>query len=77
MAAAIVRAYTIELMIYHDEIIGRLVYSIEEKPESSALYSLPELQNIISLWKLDELQGSFAIGTVLASTAECTITQKV
>lgn len=67
-----IREYTIELQVYHDEVIGRLQYEGGE----SGLYSLGELQNIIGLWQSGGLMGSFGIGTVLADNARATLKRK-
>lgn len=59
----------VQLSNYHDSIVGRVVVYIDNKKEESNLYSLSELNNIITLWKMGELMGSFAIGTILADNA--------
>jgi hypothetical protein len=62
----IVREYIVQLQTYHDEIIGRLMFTRNDGTiEESALYSLSELNNIVALWQSDGLLGSFAIGTQL------------
>ncbi len=64
-----VHSFTIKTSLYHDQIVGRIVADGEE----SALYSLPELANIITLMKMGGLMGGFFIGKVLADNAETRI----
>jgi hypothetical protein len=61
-----VHSFTIKTSLYHAQMIGRIVADGEE----SALYSLPELANIIKLMKMGGLMGSFFIGKVLAHNAD-------
>ena len=69
----IITAYTLELSIYHDEIIGRIVF---EGQEASSLQSLPELENTLNIWRMGGLKGSFGIGTQLAEKATAYVVQK-
>lgn len=69
----IIRHVEIELQIYHGEIVGRLRTETEE----SSLYSLGELINIIRLWKMGELLGSFGMDSQLAEDASFGLIQKV
>ena len=64
--------YTLQLQIYHDEIIGRIIFNGQE----SSLQSLPELQNTILLWREGLLKGSFGINTKLAARATVYVVQK-
>ena len=57
--------YHITLSTYHDEFVARLSFEDQE----SSLYSLSEVGNIIELWKMGALCGSFAIGTILSDRA--------
>ena len=61
--------YSITLSTYHDEIVARLSFDDQE----SNLYSLAELCNIVELWKMGDLCGSFAIGTILSDKASFTM----
>lgn len=62
----IVREYAIQFQIYHNEIVGRLIFKNEKgEQEESNLYSLSEIENIVSLWQAGCLQGSFGIGSML------------
>jgi hypothetical protein len=66
----IVNEYKIKLSQYNSNIVGRLSFLDEQgREEESALYSLDELTNIIQLWKVGHIVGSFAIGTDLAVDA--------
>jgi hypothetical protein len=79
MAFFIVREYTIELQKYHDDIIGRLIFKNEKgEIEESGLYSLLELTNMVYMWihHIEDMRGSFCIGTKLAPDAQLTITTK-
>lgn len=71
-------AFTIELQIYHDEIIGRLQYidPVTKELQESGLYSLREIENIIQLWRDGYLMGSFGVGTQLANNPTRTMKQK-
>ena len=64
-----VSEYQITLSLYHDEFVARLSFEDQE----SNLYSLVELCNIIELWKMGALCGSFATGTVLSDKASFTM----
>lgn len=57
----------IEIVIstYHGDINARIRYTINNQLHESALYSLREINNIIVLWRMGELSGSFAIGHTL------------
>jgi hypothetical protein len=64
----IITEFTIELQIYHTEIVARLQYTDPDTKElqQSGLYSLREIENIIELWRDGYLMGGFGIGTRLA-----------
>jgi len=53
--------YEIVVKLYHDEIIGRLRYVMHGELQESALYSLPELNNLLVLWRHNELSGTFGV----------------
>lgn len=68
--------YKIKLFNYHDEIVGRLTYTLPSKrEEESSLYSLSELANIIECWRAGTLKGSFGIDTCLAESARFELEQ--
>ena len=73
-----VKNYTLELTHNADGVFGRIRYinATTNKPESSNTYSIDELFQIIDNWKNQTLLGGFAIGTVLATDAECTVIDK-
>ena len=75
----IIREYEIQLSLYHNEIVGRLAYRDAATGEggASALYSLDELNNVLSIWRSGVLSGSFAIGTYLAQNASFRMVQEV
>ena len=66
--------FEIVMATYHDSPVGRLRCLLNGKVEESNLYSPDELNNLIQLWKMGELQGSFAIGTKLAQNANFQLT---
>lgn len=67
-----VNHYTVELQTYHDSIVGRLCFTRDDgTTEESALYSVSELNNMVDLWRMDQLLGSFAIGARLSDGAQC------
>lgn len=65
----IVHNYDIIMSSDHGEPALRLRFSRGGKQEDSALYSAEEINNVIMLWKMGGLLGSFAIGTKLAENA--------
>lgn len=62
--------YEIELSTYHDEIVGSIQYECNGEVVRSQRYSVAEINNILALWRMGELTGSFGIGTVLAEDAK-------
>lgn len=59
--------YEIEFKNYHGQIMGRIRFvNKENKKEESNLYSISELNQILTNWKTGKLLGSFAIGTKLS-----------
>lgn len=64
----IINKLFLQFSTYHDSIVCRIVFTNPNtnKIEESSLYSLSEINNIISVWKSGELLGSFAIGCNLA-----------
>lgn len=62
--------YEIELSTYHDEIVGSIQFELDGVVERSQLYNLAEINNILALWRMGELKGSFGVGTVLAEDAK-------
>ena len=73
----IVNQYTIKLQTYYDSIVGRLCFTRDDGTiEESALYSIPELNNMVDLWRMDQFLGSFAIGARLSDGAQCRLTVK-
>lgn len=65
----IIRYYEIVLSTYHNETVGRLRFERNGVLEESSLYSIRELNNLISLFEAGELFGSFAIGAKLEKGA--------
>lgn len=61
--------YEIVISTYHGEHVGRLRYLGEDGIVESALYSIPKLNNLLVLWRADELAGSFGIRAKLAPDA--------
>ena len=74
----VITYFEIELSKYHDDICARIQYlnPKTQEIEQSALYSVNEINNIVTLWKEDELLGGFGIGTVLAKDAGMCIFQR-
>lgn len=68
----------IQLSTYHDSIVSRIVFinPSTNKTEESGLYSISEMNNIITCWKLGELLGSFAIGCILVDNAQIELIEK-
>lgn len=68
--------FEIEVSKYHDDIVARIQFVNNGEVEQSSLYSINELNNIITLWAMGELLGSFAIGTKLAKQFKFQIFQR-
>ena len=68
-----IKHFDIVLSVYHDSPVCRIRFDKAGTIEESALYSPSELTNILELWRMDALQGSFAIGTRLAPDAGFTL----
>lgn len=62
----IVNYLEIVITVYHGEPCARLRYVLNNEVHESALYSLQEINNVLVLWRMNELQGAFAIGHTLA-----------
>ena len=62
-----VNYFEVVLSTYHDTVVARIRFTADGAVHESALYSIPEINNIITLWCMGELCGSFAIGYNLAS----------
>lgn len=69
----IIRYYEIVIKTYHGEPVGRLRFERNGTPEESALYSIPELNNLILLLEQGAGLGSFAIGCQLEKGARFTL----
>lgn len=53
--------YEIVVKIYHDEPVARLRYYYGNEIIESNLFSIPEINNVLVLWRANELQGGFGI----------------
>ncbi len=62
-----VNYFEVVLSAYHDDVVARIRFTADGAVHESALYSIPEINNIITLWRMGELLGSFAMGYNLAS----------
>lgn len=62
----IVNYLEIVIKVYHGEPWACLRYTLNNEVHESALYSLQEINNIIALWRMGKLQGSFTTGHELA-----------
>jgi len=63
--------YEIVCRTYHQTPVMRLRYHDTDKNdiEESQFYTPVEITNILTIWRMGELLGSFGIGTKLASDA--------
>ena len=59
--------FEVVLSAYHDDVVARIRFTADGAVHESALYSIPAINNIITLWRMGELCGSFAMGYNLAS----------
>ncbi len=64
-----VKYFEIVCKVYHGTPVQRLRYEIDGELVESSLYTPKEITNLLCLWKLGELVGSFGIGTKLAENA--------
>lgn len=62
-----VNYFEVVLSTYHDSVVARIRFTAGGAVHESALYSIPAINNIITLWCMGELRGSFAVGYNLAS----------
>ena len=62
-----VNYFEVVLSTYHDSVLARIRFTANGAVHESALYSIPEINSIITLWRMGELCGSFAMGYNLAS----------
>lgn len=58
--------FEVVLSTYHDSVVARIRFTADGAVHESALYSIPEINNIITLWRTGELCESFAMGYNLA-----------
>ena len=65
----ILKHYEIILKRYHNETVARVAYTCNGEFHESQLYSISEINNIIRLWQMGELSGSFGINTILTKDA--------
>lgn len=56
-----IQYYEIVIKQYHNEPIARLRYHYGNEIIESNLYSIPEINNILALWRMGKLQGSFGV----------------
>jgi hypothetical protein len=63
--------YEVVITTYHSIIVARIRYAPDGSDEvfESVLYSIAEINNILTLWRMDRLFGSFGIGHKLAANA--------
>ena len=62
-----VHYFEIVLSTYHDSVVARIRFTADGAVHESALYSIPEINNLITLWRMGEMCGSFAVGYNIAS----------
>lgn len=64
-----IKYFEIACKVYHGTPVQRLRYEHNGEIIESSLYTPKEITNILTLWKMGELMGSFGIDTVLAEDA--------
>lgn len=64
-----IKYFEIICKVYHGTPVQKLRYELNGEIVESNLYTQKEITNIITLWKMGELLGSFGIDTVLADNA--------
>ncbi len=70
-----IKEYSIVFSTYHDTVVARIEYNFNEELFISNLYTIPEINNIIALWKENSLCGSFGIHP-LSPSAICILKEK-
>lgn len=70
--------YEIVIKTYHGEPVGRIRFSAGcmNNIEESALYSIPELNNILTIWRAGDSLGSFGIDYTLSPDATFQLVQE-
>lgn len=68
--------FEIEFSNHHGQIMGSIQFDNMGTIERSNLYSINELNQILTHWKNGTLMGSFAIGTRLAKRYSFQIFQR-
>lgn len=71
MENQVISYYEIVCKTYHNTPVMRLRYCDDKTNEivESQLYTPAEVTNLLLLWKIGDLCGSFGIGTVLSDNA--------
>lgn len=70
-----VKYYEIVIKQYHTDLVARIRYSLGDELIESQLYSIPEINNILQLWRMNELCGSFGLHQ-LAQNAQFQIVEE-
>lgn len=56
-----IQYYEIVIKQYHNEPVARLRYYFQNEIIESTLQSIPEVNNVLALWRMGKLIGSFGI----------------
>ena len=56
-----VKYYEIVIKQYHKDIVARIRYAFNGELIESQLYSIAEINNILLLWHMNGLKGSFGL----------------
>lgn len=64
-----VNYYEIVIKKNHDDIAGFIRYAIDGETFESQMHSIPELSNVLTLWRMGKLLGTFGVHPVAKDAA--------
>lgn len=64
-----VNYYEIVIKKHHDDVVGFVRYAIDGEMFESQLHSIPELSNVLTLWRMGKLLGTIGVHPVAKDAA--------
>ena len=64
-----VNYYEIVIKKHHDDVVGFIRYAIDDEMFESQMHSIPELSNVLTLWRMGKLLGTFGVHPVAKDAA--------
>ena len=64
-----VNYYEIVIKKRHDDVVGFVRYAIDGEMFESQLHSIPELSNVLTLWRMGKLLGTIGVHPVAKDAA--------